>query len=210
MFGEPDQFIGQQLQRPAGAARRRARTGGGDQQGFFPAGELAIGARTRLFVQRRIQTDFDEAALGPVHGRAANRDARGNRLVADAGVGGQQNLCPLELAGRALAAAHQRGQFTTLGFAQFDVVKYVHPGPPRDPRRQMNQQMNQLFAVCPRRLSPSPSSRASIWPSSMPTHACSVSLPPKPTCSATSGSPRQPSTQYTVPIASRATRTTST
>ena len=27
-----------------------------------------------------------------------------------------------------LAAAHQRGEFTPLGFAQFDMVTYVHPG----------------------------------------------------------------------------------
>ena len=27
-----------------------------------------------------------------------------------------------------LAAAHQRGEFTPLGFAQFDMVAYVHPG----------------------------------------------------------------------------------
>ena len=41
----------------------------------------------------------------------------------------------------------------------------------------MNQQMDQLFGACLRRLPPSHSSKASIWPSSMPT-AASSAVPP--------------------------------
>ena len=89
MLGEPDQRIGQQLQRPAGTAFGRARTGRGDQQGFLPAVELAPGSGTRLFAERRLQAVFDEATLGPVDGRAADRDAGGNRLVAQSGLGSQ-------------------------------------------------------------------------------------------------------------------------
>ena len=45
VLGEPDQFTRQQLQRPAGAALRRAGTGGRDQQGFLFARELAARSR---------------------------------------------------------------------------------------------------------------------------------------------------------------------
>ena len=50
-----------------------------------------------------------------------------------------------------LAAAHQRGEFTPLGFAQFDMVAYVHPGLLANREAQTNQAMNQLFGTCPRR-----------------------------------------------------------
>jgi len=49
-------------------------------------------------------------------------------LVAGAGIGGQQDLRPLELAGRLIAAAQKRRQFRTLALAQVDAVSYVHRG----------------------------------------------------------------------------------
>ena len=55
-----------------------------------------------------------------------------------------------DLAGVMLAAADQRGEFTPLGFAQFDVVAYVHPGLLANCEAQTNQAMNQLFGTCPR------------------------------------------------------------
>lgn len=67
-----------------------------------------------------------------------------------------------------LAAAHQRGEFTPLGFAQFDMVAYVHPGLLANREAQTNQAMNQLFGTCPR-LPRSPTSKVSTWPSSTPT-----------------------------------------
>ena len=69
---------------------------------------------------------FNEAALGPVNGRAADSDRRGNSVVAETAVG-EQN-CLFDLASVTLAAAHQRGEFTPLGLVQFDMVAYVHPG----------------------------------------------------------------------------------
>ena len=108
VFGQLDHRAGQQLQRPAGAARRRARAGGRHQQGFLLAGELALGAGARLLAQRPLQIAFDEAPLGPVHRRAADPDTGGDILVANARVRGQQDLRPLELARRLLAPAQQR------------------------------------------------------------------------------------------------------
>src|SRR5262245_27191355 len=49
--GEPDQLIGQQFQRPAGATLGRVRTGRCDQQGLLLAGELAVRSRARLFTE---------------------------------------------------------------------------------------------------------------------------------------------------------------
>ena len=43
MVGQLDHRASQQLQRPAGATFGRARTGGGDEEGFFVAGQLTIG-----------------------------------------------------------------------------------------------------------------------------------------------------------------------
>src|ERR1700757_3874037 len=56
------------VQRPAGATFGRARTGGGDEEGFFVAGQLTIGACPRLLVQGGFEITFNEAALGPVNG----------------------------------------------------------------------------------------------------------------------------------------------
>ena len=47
---------------------------------------------------------------------------------------------------------------------------------------------------CPRKASPT--SKASTWPSSMPTPASTAVLRPRPTCSAISGSARLPSTRW--------------
>ena len=108
MVGEPDHRVGQELQRPAGAARRRARASRRHQQGFFLARELALRPGARLLAQRPLQIAFHEAPLGPVHGGAAHRDGAGDLLVAAAGIGRQQDLGSLELAGGVLAAAQQR------------------------------------------------------------------------------------------------------
>src|SRR5712675_1028959 len=96
VLGEPDEFIRQQLQGPAGATLRRVRTGGGDEQSFFLARELAVGSRARLLAERRLKVAEHETALGPVHGRPANADTGGDRLVTGPGIGGEQNLRPLE------------------------------------------------------------------------------------------------------------------
>ena len=74
---------------------------------------LAIGASpSRLLVQGGFEITFNEAALGPVNGRAADSHSSGNIFVAEPAVGREQNLGSLDLAGVMLAAAHQRGEFT--------------------------------------------------------------------------------------------------
>jgi hypothetical protein len=128
MVGQLDHHASQQLKRPPGATFGRPRTGSGHKQGFFVAGQLTISACPRLLVQGGFEIAFNEAALGPVNGRAADSHSSGNLFVAEPAVGGQQNLGSFDLAGVMLAAPQQRGEFTPLGFAQFDVVAYVHPG----------------------------------------------------------------------------------
>src|SRR5271165_6643077 len=189
MVGQLDHRASQQLQRPAGATFGRARTCGGDEEGFFVAGQLTISACPRLLVQGGFEITFNEAALGPVNGRAADSHSSGNIVVAETAVGGEQNLGSFDLAGVLLAAAHQRGEFTPLGFAQFDMVAYVHPGLLANREAQTNQAMNQLFGTCPR-LPRSPTSKVSTWPSSTPTAVSSANRPRKPTCSGTSKSRR--------------------
>ena len=127
MRGQLDHLTGQQLQRPAGAARRRVRAGGRHQQGFLLAGELALCAGARLLAQRPLQVAFDEAPLGPVDGRAADPDAQGDLLIADARVCSQQDLRPLELPRRLLAPAQKRREFIALVLGQLDTIAYIHP-----------------------------------------------------------------------------------
>src|SRR5271157_5325744 len=198
MVGQLDHRPSQQLQRPAGATFGRARTGGGDEEGFFVAGQLTIGACPRLLVQGGFEIAFNEAALGPVNGRAADSDSSGNIVVAETAVGGEQNLGSLDLAGVMLAAAHQRGEFAPLGFAQVDMIAYVHPGLIANRDAQTNQTMNQLFGTCPRypRL---PKSKVSTWPSSTPTAVSSANRPRKLTCSGTSKSHHPASIRWCSP-----------
>jgi hypothetical protein len=63
VLGEPDQFAGQEFQRPARAAFGRARTGRCNQQGRLFAGELAVGSGARLFAERRLQVPITKRRL---------------------------------------------------------------------------------------------------------------------------------------------------
>ena len=139
VLGELDHLAGQQLQRPTGAALRA-----GLEQAVATsrASSLPVSLRSRagarLFAERRLQVAEHEAALGPVDGRAADADAARDLLVAGAGVGRQQNLRPLELARRMLAAAQKRREF---GRARFGSVRpdSVHSSvPPRVEARTNN------------------------------------------------------------------------
>src|ERR1700677_2397240 len=58
---------------------------------------------------------------------------------------------------------NSHGEFTSLGFTQFDMVAYVHPGLLANREAQTNQAMNQLFGTCPR-LPRSPTSRVMLIP----------------------------------------------
>src|SRR5206468_8375681 len=111
-------------------AFRRAGAGGCHQQRFLLARELALRSRTQLVAQRPFQIAFHEAALDPVHGRAAYADAPCDLLVAGTGIGGQQDLRSLELARRMLAAAEQRPEFRALDLAEVDPIAYIHGVPP--------------------------------------------------------------------------------
>src|SRR5690348_513314 len=130
VFGELDHRTCQQIERPAGAALWRTGASRRYQQSLFLTREFALGPGTRLLAQRPLQIAFHEAPLGSVHGRAAHADAPGDLLVAGPGVGGQQDLRSLELAGRMLATAEQRPEFSALDLAEVDPIAYVHGVPP--------------------------------------------------------------------------------
>ena len=62
VLGEPDEFIRQQLQGPAGAALRRVRTGGGDEQNLRPL-ELA----RRLLATAQKRPEFGALGMAELH-----------------------------------------------------------------------------------------------------------------------------------------------
>src|ERR1700730_138684 len=130
VLGELDHRAGQQLQGPARAAPGWLGAGGRHQQRLLLAGELAHRARTRLLAERGFQIAFNKTPLGPVYRRAADGEAGRDRLVADARIGRQQDLRPLQLARRVLATAQQRGQLLALALVQLDPVTYIHWCPP--------------------------------------------------------------------------------
>ena len=193
MLGERDHDVGQQLERPARAARRRGRAGGGDQQRLLLAAQLALSAGARGLGQGEFQIAFHETPLGAIDRRAAGSHASRDLAVTDAVIGGKENLRALDFAHRMSAALQERRQLFTLVLAQFDTPAYVHqdfllenypdeskPGPLSRPSSGRA----------------SPKSRASISPSFTPTRPSTKGRPPKPTCSATSGSRRPPSTKW--------------
>lgn len=122
VIGQLDELTGQQFQGPAGTARRRTGTGGGHQQGFFLARQLALRACAWLFAERRLQTHLHEAALGAIDSGAADHHRRGNGLVTQARVDGEQDLRPLELASRLLAACQHRCEFIAFGLVEIDTI----------------------------------------------------------------------------------------
>ena len=130
MIGELDHRVGQQRQRPTFAAGGRLGACRRHQQGLLLAGQFALCARTRFLAQGPLQIAFHEAALGPADAGQADPDRPGNLRVATAGIGRQQNLRPLELAGSMLPAAQHRRQFVPLDLAQFDPITYIHASPP--------------------------------------------------------------------------------
>src|SRR6266851_3731556 len=144
MLGELDHRPGQQCQRPARAGLGRVGAGGRHQQRLLLARELAFRPGAGLLAERGFQVAFDEAALGPVYRRTADGDADGDVFVAGAGIGRQEDLCPLELARGMLAAAQQSGEFVALVLAQLHSVTYIHRCPPR----LRAQQMNQMPGLC--------------------------------------------------------------
>ena len=113
---------------------------------------------------------------------------RGDLVIAAAGIGRQQYLGSLELAGGSLAFAQHRGEFTAFGLAQFDPITYIHlgllVGEPDEStneskiRRRSQPQRSKLHAK----------SKASIWHISTHTRACTAGRQPKPTCSNISAS----------------------
>jgi hypothetical protein len=122
VLGKPNQFIGQQLQCPASAPSRCARTGGRHQQSFLFARQLTTGPGSRLFAQGRLEVAEYKAALGSIDGRAADPHADGNVLVGGSGVGRQQDLRSLELACLVFSRTDQRLEVVPLGLAEFNPI----------------------------------------------------------------------------------------
>lgn len=130
VISEFDHRIGQQGQGPAFATGGRLRARRCHQKGFFLARQLAFRAGTRLLAQGPLQIAFDEATLGSADGGKADLDRSDDPHITAPGIGRQQNLGALQLAGSVLAATEQRRQFLPLGLAQLDPITYIHASPP--------------------------------------------------------------------------------
>jgi len=105
VIGQAYHLAGEQLDGPAGPALGRAGAGGRDQQRFLAAAELALRTGAGLLGERLVEIAFHEAAPGPVDGRAAHAQALGDGVVRHPGIGREQDLGALELAGCMPAAA---------------------------------------------------------------------------------------------------------
>jgi hypothetical protein len=111
----------------------------------------------------------------------------GGSTVADPCVSGQQNLRPLELARRLLAAAQKRREFAALGLAQFDPIAYIHPCLLLV--RGTDEQVNRMAGVFTGQKTSRPS-KVSIWRLSTSTRVYTANPRPKPTCRNFSASAR--------------------
>src|SRR6185503_11685748 len=97
---------------------------------FLRDSELALGAWTGLLREGPLKITLHEAAFGPVDRRAAHAEALGHGVVRHPGIGREQDLSSLELAGRMPATAQQGLEFGALGFAEVDSVAYGHRASP--------------------------------------------------------------------------------
>ena len=106
MFGEADQFTGQEFERPARPPGGWLGTGGRDQQRLLLAGQLSLCCRPRgSSLSAASKLPSTKRPVVRVHGRAAHPNIAGNVLIAGAGIRRHRSLRPLELARRMLAAA---------------------------------------------------------------------------------------------------------
>ena len=111
-----------QCARPAGGAEQATAT----RAGFIAGAELPRCTGPGRFDERARQAVFDEMLLGPIHRRGADPDVCRNPFVGDLGVGGEENLCPFDLARGPGAAAGQRRQVVPFFERQRHAIAYVH------------------------------------------------------------------------------------
>ena len=136
VVGKLDHRVGQKLQRPAGATFGRVCASRGDEQGFLLARRACAAAPGRgSSLSARSEIAFNEATLGPVNGGAADSQRCAQSLHRCGRLSAASKIwARLSLAGGMFAAAYRSGEFTALGFAQFDMITYIHLGSPRELR----------------------------------------------------------------------------
>jgi hypothetical protein len=124
--GQAHHLSGEQLQRPTrpalgrGGARRR------DQQRLLLARELSAPAGARRVVQGGRQTLLHEVPLRSVDRGRAGAHRAGDLDVRHARVGGEQELCTLDLAHLRATSRHHGLELGAFLVAQRDPVPYVH------------------------------------------------------------------------------------
>ena len=126
MLGQLDHLAGQQLKGPAGSAAGGAEQAVATSRASSLPHSLRSAPGRGSSLKRCLQVACHEAALGPVNRRAADADRSNDLLVAGSAIGRQQDLRPLQLARRMLAAVQQRPELGMFGLAQLDPVPYIH------------------------------------------------------------------------------------
>ena len=106
-----------QRARPAGGFEHATAT----SSDFVAGVELARRTGRGRFAERAFQALLDEALLRPIDRRRADSDVARDRLVGRAGVGGEEDLRPLDPANRPLPAARQRLQLVP--FSEVSVTR---------------------------------------------------------------------------------------
>lgn len=104
VIGELDDFVGQQLKRPAYTPLRWVGAGRGEQKRFLLARQLTRRTRARLFRSVLAQDCLRRTGVWCGRQSTHRRNAGGDRCVSDPAIGGQQDLGSFQLA-RGMVAA---------------------------------------------------------------------------------------------------------
>src|SRR6266849_8173664 len=104
---QPHHFVRQQLASPIRSTCGRLCTCSRDEQRLLSRRELSPRAWSGLLAECLLQTLFNEPPFGPIHGRCADRDIRGDLLVGFPCGRRKKNLGALDSADRSPPAAHQ-------------------------------------------------------------------------------------------------------
>src|SRR4051812_23525549 len=125
MLSKPNHGVGQQIKGPSLVSFGWIRAGGGNQQCRLLTRQLARRPWAGFLTERQIQVALHKPPLGPVDRRSADREGAGDHVVAGTSVGGQEDLCSLDLARHVFATAEQRCKFGALPLAEFDRSRAV-------------------------------------------------------------------------------------
>src|SRR5262249_24118651 len=135
---------------------------------------------SRRLAQGSLQTLLHESLLGSIDGGRTDTDVSRDLLVGRASVSRQQRLCPLKSPYGTLPTLDQFQKLGAFIGVERHAIPNIHAGSFTEPLIKFRRRWQV------RQPHPSPSPKASTWPSSTRTRSSTDARPPKPTCSASS------------------------